>query len=70
MTIGGGVGYTDATFGDFDGVARPQGVGPIDLTGEQIPGAVKWTANLYGEYRFPIMGFNGYIRAEWFYRDD
>ena len=70
VTIGGGVGYTDATFGDFDGVARPQGVGPIDLTGEQIPGAVKWTANLYGEYRFPIMGFNGYIRAEWFYRDD
>ena len=70
VTIGGGVGYTDATFGDFNGIARPQGWGPIDLTGEQIPGSVKWTLNFYGEYRFPIMGFDSYIRAEWFYRSE
>ena len=70
MTIGGGVGFTDATFGDFAGIARPQGIGPVDLTGEQIPGAAEWTANFYGEQRFPIMGYEGYIRVEYFYRDD
>ena len=70
MTIGGGVGFTDATFGDFDGIARPQGKGPVDLSGEQIPGAAEWTASFYGEQRFPLMGYEGYIRLEWFYRDE
>ena len=70
MTIGGGVGFTDATFGEFAGTARPQGIGPVDLTGEQIPGAAEWTASFYGEQRFPVMGHEGYIRIEWFYRDE
>ena len=70
MTIGGGVGFTDATFGDFAGIARPQGIGPVDLSGEQIPGAAEWTASFYGEQRFPLMGYEGYIRLEWFYRDE
>ena len=70
MTIGGGVGFTDATFGDFDGIARPQGKGPVDLSGEQIPGAAEWTASFYGEQRFPLMGYESYIRLEWFYRDE
>ncbi len=70
LTIGGGVGFTDATFGDFAGIARPQGIGPVDLSGEQIPGAAEWTANFYGEQRFPIMGYEGYIRVEYFYRDE
>jgi len=70
LEIGGGVGYTDASFGDFDGIARPQGIGPIDLSGEQIPGSAKWTASFYGQYEFDILGYESYVRAEWFYRDE
>lgn len=70
FTLGGGVGYTDATFKDFDGTARPQGLGPIDLSGERIPGAPRWTGNLFGEYRFALAGQSSYVRAEVVYRDE
>ncbi len=69
LLLGAGVGYTDAKFGSFDGVARPQGLGPIDLTNEAIPGAPKVTANAFAEYRFPVGGESAYVRAEAVHRD-
>ena len=69
LKAGGGLGYTDATFGAFNGVARPQGAGPVDLTGEQIPGAPKWTGNAFAEYQFGADMADSYLRAEVMYRD-
>jgi len=70
LTLGGGVGYTDATFDDFADTARPQGRGPIDLTGQAIPGAVEWTVNAYSEYGFTVADMDAYVRAEYLYRDE
>jgi iron complex outermembrane receptor protein len=68
--FGAGLGYTDARFGAFNGVARPQGLGPIDLTDEAIPGAPKITANTFVEYRFALGAEPSYVRAEGIYRDE
>jgi len=69
LQAGGGLGYTNARFGSFNGVARPQGAGPVDLTHERIPGSPEWTGNAFAEYQFGADMADSYIRAEVMYRD-
>ena len=69
LTLGGGVGYLDASFGDFPD-AIVNGV-PTDLSGFDIPQAPKWTLNAYGQYTIPFENnWQGFARVEWSYRDD
>ena len=65
--IGAAVGYMRAKFGSFtDAIVLGR---TVDLSGEEIPRAPKWTVSLDGEYRMPLAAIGeGFLRAEWSYR--
>lgn len=69
LTIHGGVGYQDATFGTFETVDIFGA--PFDATGNRLPLSSKWTANLALEYRAPLGSrLEGFARSELSYRSD
>jgi iron complex outermembrane receptor protein len=72
--IGAAVGYLDAKFDTFtDAFVLGQ---TVDLSGERIPRAPKWTVNVDAELRASMATFGdalsglgeGFVRAEWSYR--
>ena len=64
LTITGGLGYLDAEFDDFTNAQVVSQA--VDLSGLGLPGAPEWTASLGAQYDFE----NGYVRADWVYRDE
>ena len=66
LELDGGVGYLNATFSSY-----PNGGGlGIDYTGNQLPIAPHWTANIGAEYRHDVgeVG-SAYARVSYAYRD-
>jgi iron complex outermembrane receptor protein len=71
LSFNGSIGYLDTEFDDFanSGVEDLNG-NVVDLTGSEMLLAPEWTINMNGEYRRRIFGNSeGFIRAEFFYRD-
>ncbi|MBK5910716.1 TonB-dependent receptor [Rhodothalassium salexigens] len=67
LTLGGGVGFLDAQFQDYDDAFVEGQI--VDLSGERMPNAPRWTLNGVADYSRPLFGdTEGYIRAEWFFR--
>lgn len=66
-TLGMTLGYLNAKFKDFPDV--PVGGNVVDLSGEPLPNAPKWTGTLMGQYDFTAGSGDGYARLEWNYRD-
>lgn len=60
-------GYLDAEFTDFDNV--PIGGSIVDLSGETMPNAPKWTSTVTGQYNFEVGAAQSYARLEWSYRE-
>src|SRR5690606_2165507 len=68
-TVGGGIGYLNAKFKDYDNAFVENQI--VDLSGALMPNAPKWTINANTEYSFPIFNeYEGFVRAEWYYRDN
>ncbi|MDA5193457.1 TonB-dependent receptor [Govanella unica] len=68
LTVGGTAGYLNAKFKDFPNAVVDGNV--MDLSGYTIPNAPKWTLSANVEYNREIAdGYNGFIRAEWSYKD-
>jgi iron complex outermembrane receptor protein len=69
LALNAGIGYVDAKFIDFEDAFVENAT--HDLSGRTLPSAPKWSLNADAEYGFPFPGaFDGYVRLEWFYRDD
>lgn len=67
LVIGGGVGYLNSKFKDYEDAFVENQI--VDLSGERMPNAPKWTLNASAEYTTQIFNdLSGFIRAEWFYR--
>ena len=67
LTLGGGVGYLNAKFRNYDNAFINGNV--TDLSGFVMPNSPKWTLNGSAEYTFePVAGFESYIRGEYVYR--
>ena len=68
LTISGGVGYLDAKF-DNNTLGRSSGV-DVDLSGQRLPQAPKWTINAAANYSRPFGsgGMDWFAQLEWKYR--
>lgn len=65
-----GLGYTSATFDDFPGGAVDGTTGePLNVAGNVLPRAPKWTANLTGRYFFVLGPAEGTVMVNYAYRD-
>ena len=60
-------GYLKAEFKDFDNV--PIGGQIVDLSGETMPNAPKFTSTVTAQYNFEVADADSYARLEWSYRD-
>ncbi|WP_417450309.1 TonB-dependent receptor [Kordiimonas sp.] len=68
LTMGASIGYLNAKYENFVSYIEGQN---YTLDGYTIPNSPKWTLSGDAEYTFPVVGdYEGYIRAEWFYRGD
>lgn len=68
LTVGASVGYLNAKYQNFVSYIEGQN---YTLDGYTIPNSPKWTLSGDAEYTFPVVDdYEGYIRAEWFYRGD
>ena len=64
-----GLGYSDATFDDFPGGAVDGSTGePVNVAGNVLPRAPKWTGNLTGRYDFNLGEANSSIMVNYTYR--
>jgi iron complex outermembrane recepter protein len=63
LNLKGGLGYTDAKYGNF--------VSPVyDRTGNTIPGTPKWTWNLLAQYTIPLRsGAMVRLQTDWDHKD-
>ena len=63
------LGYIDGKYKDFSSVdSQRPGLGVIDLRGESLPQASKWTVNAGAQYVFPAAGGEVSLRGEMSYR--
>lgn len=68
FTISGGIGFLDTEI-TSDTMVEITGGFVVDLQGLDIPKAPELTANLAGDYRWPIGGSEGWVRLEFIHRD-
>ncbi len=68
ITLSGGFGYVDTEIKSSQTVELSGGWTP-QLQGRPLPKAPEITANLVGEYRFPIADNEAWVRLEFIYRD-
>jgi iron complex outermembrane receptor protein len=69
LALNAGFGYVNAKFIEFQNAFVENAT--HDLSGRSLPSAPKWSLNADAEYGFPVArDFDGYVRLEWFYRDD
>ncbi|MHB9880211.1 TonB-dependent receptor [Pacificimonas sp. ICDLI1SI03] len=67
--LSGQVGYNKATFTDYPNALIDGG--EIDVSGEDLPNAPRWTASAQAQYYLPITAvYDGYVRAEYKFRDE
>lgn len=64
LTVGGGLGYTDAQYDSYTNAVIDGAVAPIDLSGKQLLDAPKLTANAFAQYDFKVMGWSSFVRGE------
>ncbi len=70
LQVGFGAGYLDSKFGDFPGAVLAGG-SVVDLSGKRIPKTPEWSLNGVVDYTTPISdNLEGFVRAEWVYRDE
>jgi len=63
------VGYLHAEFDNFTNAFIDGAI--VDLSHQVMPNAPEWTASADAQYTFPLGGdWEGFARAEWYYRDD
>lgn len=63
------LGYLHAEFDKFTNAFIDGTI--VDLSKQPMPNAPHWTASADAQYTFPLSGaWEGFARAEWFYRDD
>ena len=68
FTIGGGIGLLDTEIQSATPVQITGGY-VVNLLGLDLPKAPELTANLYGEYRFPLGDNEAWVRLELIHRD-
>jgi iron complex outermembrane receptor protein len=72
LTLHASAGYDEAYYGSYTNGPCPvevTGKATCSLTGRQVVGAPKWTANAYGLYEHPLTDqLIGYIRGEYSWR--
>lgn len=71
FTLSGSLGYLDSEFDEFVNTAVQDLNGNTpDLSGSEMLMAPKWTLNLVGEYRRPVLtNYEGFLRGEFNYKD-
>jgi len=78
LTLGGGAAYIDAFVNSawlipcYPGQTAAQGCNAshFDANGQPLANTPKWTLSLYGEHERPLTaGLNGYVSANWNWRD-
>jgi iron complex outermembrane receptor protein len=63
------VGYLHGEFDEFTNAFIDGAI--VDLSHQVMPNAPQWTASADAQYTFPLgAAWEGFVRAEWFYRDD
>ncbi len=66
-----GIGYTDATFDDYPGGAVDPATGdPVNVAGNVLARAPKWTVNITGRYHFQAGSMSGVALLGYAYRDE
>ncbi|MEJ8566125.1 TonB-dependent receptor [Elongatibacter sediminis] len=69
LALGFNAGYLDADWDEFENAVT--GYGELDLSGQQLPKAPKWSVSADAQYNFPLnTGWEGFVRAEFSYKDD
>ena len=68
LTLSGSLGYLDTEI-TSDTVAEITGGFKVGLKGLEIPKAPQFTFNAVAEYRFPLGVHEGWVQAEYIYRD-
>lgn len=68
LIVSFGAGYLDSQFESFEN-AFVDGE-TVDLSGERTPNSPEWTFNGSAQYDFPVAGYDGFARLEWYYRDE
>lgn len=69
LVVGFGIGYLHAEFDTFEEAFIDGSF--VDLSGERIPNAPRWTANADAQYNFDLgNGRNVFVRSEWFARSE
>lgn len=67
LTLGGSLGYLDTEIKNST-VAEITGGFQVNLQGLELPKAPELTANLFGEYRWPVGANWGWLRGEYVHR--
>jgi iron complex outermembrane receptor protein len=63
------LGYLHGEFDKFTNAFIDGGI--VDLSHQTMPNAPRWTASADAQYTFPLGAtWEGFVRGEWFYRDD
>ena len=63
------LGYLHGEFDKFTNAFIDGGI--VDLSHQPMPNAPRWTASADAQYTFPLGAtWEGFVRGEWFYRDD
>ncbi len=66
-----GLGYSDATFEDFPGGAVDGTTGALlNVAGNRLPRAPKWTADVTGNYKFTLGSTSGRLAINYGFRDE
>lgn len=68
FTVSGGLGYIDTEIEDAP-LATLTGGFIVQLEGLELPRAPELTANIAGEYRFPLAANEAWLRVEYLHRD-
>lgn len=83
LQLAAAIGYTDATYDIFPGVALPEGVGSFgddndgvldartDASGNRVPIAPKWNANITASHQYPLQtGGSVVTRVEYIFKGE
>ena len=65
-TLAGQLGYNKSKYRDYPNALIDGQI--LDLTGQQLTTAPKWTAGAQTQYTLPLGSFEGFVRGEWSYR--